>query len=386
MLSRVAALLLAAFEIACGGFSGGGSQPPPPQNPIDLPLLAPGQRVGVVYSQPPASARAAMDAAWKECLASGADTYELAAAWTDVETAPGVIDTSFVGGLLTTTQSAGLAPYLVIKTIDQSVLDLPPDLVDAAHPAELGPGIRFDSAAVKARFAAVLDALVPLLVSRGGFYLSVGNEIDAYLGARPQQAAAFAAFVQAARDRARSIEPRLAVGATVTFSAIANEPGLVALLAAASDILAFTYYPLRPDFSPYPPGVAAADFAAMRAAAAPGPLLIQEVGYPAGPAARPTAARTNCSASSSPTSSPSCAPIRRSASVPSSSLAIGGRPPSTFSRATTASSIRSSGNTSARSACASTPTATPNPPTRSCSRACGAFERARGRRELRRKA
>ena len=75
------------------------------------------------------------------------------------------------------------------------------------------------------RFAAVLDALVPLLTQRGGFYLSVGNEVDAWLTSRPHRAPGFAAFVQAARnrvhldtesdDRAQEVARLCALGARV---------------------------------------------------------------------------------------------------------------------------------------------------------------------------
>lgn len=281
-LLRLLALPLVCLLIGPGCGHDGADDPATAPDPATLPLLAAGQRVGIIYSAPAPAARATLDAAFAECIASGVDSYELAVAWSDLESSPGVVDLATLDGLLTTIQSSGLVPYLVLRTIDTVTLNLPADLADPLDGAAFRTGLGFDHPTVLARFASLLDQLVPLLVQRGGFYLSVGNEVDIWLGSRPAEVAAYATFVRAARDRAHALEPRLAVGATATFAAITDAPSLFAAVHAASDIVALTYYPLAADFSVRSPADVATDVAVMRAAVLPGPLLLQEVGYPAG--------------------------------------------------------------------------------------------------------
>ncbi|MCR9246733.1 MAG: hypothetical protein NXI31_16995 [bacterium] len=287
-----AALLVAALATGCSSKAQPGASEVPapgPTNPAaELPLLGPGQRIGLIYSAPPVTARGAMDAAWQESLARGVDGYELAIRWTDIETAPGVFDLTHLDHLLATTSAAALAPYVVLQVIDTTALTLPADLVDAGFPNELRAGLTFDSPAFSQRLATVLDALVPRLVANGGFYLAIGNEVDVWLAARPHHAPAYAALLAAMRAHSRALDPRLAIGTSVTFTGFERQPALVELLKAASDTVAFTYYPLMSNFHPRSPDVVAADFDTMRAAVAPTPLLLQEVGYPAGWSSGPT--------------------------------------------------------------------------------------------------
>ena len=278
-------LPLIPWTIACSSSS---DSVPPQVNAWELPLLPAGRHVGIIYSQPSSAAQATLDAAFSECIARGADSYELSMAWTDIETSPGVYDTGYFDNLLALTQAAGLLPYLVIKTIDTVTLNLPPDLVDAADSSELAQGLTWNDPSLLSRFEAVLDLVVPRLVQAGGFYLSVGNEVDGYLSARPAAQSDFVAFVAHSRSHVHASEERLAVGATLTFSALGNTPQLVSDLRSASDLLAWTYYPLNPDFTPQSPSVVSADIAAMRNAVAPRALLLQEVGYPAGWTGAPT--------------------------------------------------------------------------------------------------
>ena len=83
---------------------------PPTQVAWERPLLSSGPHVGVIDSEPVPAAEPVLDAAFDECIAAGADVYQLAFAWTDIEVAPGMIDTSFAESLLTTIRAAGRGP------------------------------------------------------------------------------------------------------------------------------------------------------------------------------------------------------------------------------------------------------------------------------------
>jgi len=278
--TSIALLLLATVATACSS----STTDPVPRvpSPGELPLLGPGPRVGVIYSTPAPAAQATLDAAFAGAIAAGADTYELALSWAALETSPGVIDTALLDTLLGQISGSGLVPYLNVTTIDTVQLNLPADFVDPMDSTELATGVTFADPALSARFRTLLDAVVPRLVAHGGFYLAIGNEVDAWLGARPAAVADYLTFLTAARAYARTLDDELAIGVAVQYGILATQPILFADLRVATDAVAFTYYPLNPDFSVQSPLVVPVDFAAMLAAVDPDPLLLQEVGYPAG--------------------------------------------------------------------------------------------------------
>jgi hypothetical protein len=277
-------VVLLAFAAGCGGGGGGGggSSPAPTVNAATLPLLAEPRVVGVVYSAPAPAAQAVLDADFASCISAGATTYELSVTWASLEPTPGTIDTSSLSALLTTVTSSHLVPYLVIKTIDTNQLTLPADLMDASDATKLNGSLQFDSPQVLTRFAALMDAVTPLLVGQGGFYLAVGNEVDVWLGANPTAQNAYMTFVAQARARVHLDDARLAVGATCTFGVVGAAPALLSALLAVSDAASYTYYPLNADYSVRPPTVVSGDLSALVAAAQGKQVLLQEVGYPAG--------------------------------------------------------------------------------------------------------
>jgi hypothetical protein len=264
-----------------------------PVAPVNMPLLPVGKHVTVIYSGGNPTSQATMDAAWNECIAAGVDTYELSMAWTDIEVAPGVYDTTTLDSLLSILSLGNFSTYLSITTIDTVNLNLPADLVDPANPQELAPGLTWDAPLMLSRFRTVLDLVVPRLAQNNGFFLVVGNEVDGWLAPRPAQLLPFATFVDAARQHAHGIEPRLAVGVAAQFDAVQSHPTILGALLAVTDNVPLTYYPLKSDFSVQDPSVVPGDFAAMEAAVAPRPLLIQEFGYPSGYAPVPTNGSSN---------------------------------------------------------------------------------------------
>ena len=280
----VSALLVACL-IACNSEDDGASTPPPPPPPVDaatVPLLHGGNRIGVVFSSPAPAAAAVLNAAFDEAISAGVDTYELVLSWDGIESSPGQIDVAYVSNLFDQFEAAGLDLYLNILTIDTNQLQVPGDFIDPGNSAAFAAGVGFDDPAVLSRLEVMLDAVVPLLVNEGGFYLGVGNEVDSWLSANPGHVDDYLTFVAHARDYVHSIDARMAVGVAVTFNVLQDDPLMFAELKAVSDAIAFTYYPIQGDFSVLNPSVAAADIGDMLDAVAPGPLLIQEIGYPAG--------------------------------------------------------------------------------------------------------
>ncbi len=255
----------------------------PADDPANLPLLPSELHVGIIYSPPEddPNVHVRLDAAFGDVIQSGASVYELSISWSDLEPNPGEIDTAYLESLLDILSSVHLQPYLSITTINTVKLTLPADLM-TADAYELAQNRHFDDPVITERFARLLEVVVPLLVKQGGFFISVGNEVEGWLESRPDEAPGFMGFVAAARDYTHQLEPRLAVGATITYGGVERNWEYVDDLLAVSDAAAFTYYPLNDDFSVREPSVAAADIARMVEAAGDLPVLFQEVGYPSG--------------------------------------------------------------------------------------------------------
>ncbi|HYO88027.1 MAG TPA: hypothetical protein VER79_05220 [Candidatus Limnocylindrales bacterium] len=265
----------------------------PDDGALGLPLLPQGQHVGVFYMPPEdPAAKTALDAAYGEVLQAGSSAYVLPISWAELEPSPGAIDTGAIERGLATLASLGLRPYLSITTINTVKLTLPPDLI-TANEYELADGRHFDDPVIVERFARLLDAIVPPLVAQGGFFVSVGNEVEGWLEARPDEVAGFVEFVAAARAHAHALAPGLGVGATITHGGVARGVDFLGELLAVSDAAAFTYYPLNDDFTVRDPSVAASDLAQMIAAVGDLPVLFQEVGYPSGAAPTPNNGSSN---------------------------------------------------------------------------------------------
>ena len=134
-------------------------------------------------------------------------------AWRDLEPAPGAYDfrpvEEFTRGL-TTLDCRG---YVLIKTLDTNNRTLPDDLQKRP----------FDDPAVRARFAALLRALVPKLTERID-HISLGNECDIYLGEHPDETEPFAGFVEQGRRTLRAQRPGLPVGVTTTVGGLRARP------------------------------------------------------------------------------------------------------------------------------------------------------------------
>src|SRR3954462_8953978 len=139
-------------------------------------------------SPPPASAeeqQALSLEAVQLAQEAGAGGLYQAWSWQALEPSPGSYDLdNFASTLSYLGQTRGLSMLLTIHVINTSVKEVPADL--SAEP--------FDSPLMKQRFRALLDALLPHL-DRHVLYLSIGNEVDAYLS-QSQEWVAYRSFYE----------------------------------------------------------------------------------------------------------------------------------------------------------------------------------------------
>ncbi|MDX1992102.1 MAG: hypothetical protein SF029_06920 [bacterium] len=247
-----------------------------------LPLLPPGQHVTIEYGEVAPGAEDTLDDAFFEIVQAGSDTYALSMWWSLMQPINQTVDLEELQGFLEIMRVLNLQPYFVMPTIDTVQLALPPEFVDANDSTQLAAGVHFNSSEVLESLGTLLDELVPLLMEYNTFYLSVGNEVDAWLSAHPDEIEPFLEFVSFARERVQQLAPDLAVGVTMTYGGAMTYPDLLADLIAVSDVIAFTYYPLNADFTVQDPSVVEEDMAALVEMISPMPVVLQEVGYPSG--------------------------------------------------------------------------------------------------------
>ena len=276
--------LFAAANVAASGnvAAAAPSRPTVDRSDADaLPLLPRGQTLATtLYGSanlaslsPEASAR--LDAA----IEQGLGGFTLYVDWPELELAPGEIELGSLIEVLDALDARGLAVYLNITVGDIGQYNLPADLADGA--GGLAAGRRLDDPDVLARFAALLNALVPVALQRGVFLLGVGNEIDDRLDAPgSDELSAYTVFAAAAREHVQTLAPELDVAVTLTATAVRNASPTLEAMRATVDQVAFNYAPVTADFFLRPEDEIAADFFAVLEAHGPGPVVVQELTCP----------------------------------------------------------------------------------------------------------
>jgi len=184
--------------------------------------------------------------------------------------------------LLQLVQLAGLRPLLSIATIDGFRLSLPADLVDPADGRRLAQSRSWSDPLLSERMEQLLARVLPLVSEYGGFYVSIGNEVDPLLFGSQQKTAAYARFLARARAVTRKLTPQVALGTTVRFVGLQAHPERMRQLLESCDTVALTYFPLNPDHTVQAPELAKAHLAAMQAVLGSRALILQEFGYPSG--------------------------------------------------------------------------------------------------------
>jgi hypothetical protein len=263
-MSAFCQIAASVLLLGCGG---SGSAPTKPGSG--------GQVVGMTIDTPDSSApitSQSLDAA--VALAQGAGVRGVIATytWSELEPSPGQIDVSALQSGLSYYQQKGLQIFLGIQVINTVKREVPSDLAQVA----------FDDPQFISRFHALLDAVRGAL-SGGERYISIGNEVDVYLGSQPDQWGAYTTFYSDAVSYVHAKSPQLSVGVTTTFSGYsAGNPAAVQALNAASDVVILTYYPLQGDSQVIAATAPATDLPMMISLAGNKPVVLQEAGFPSG--------------------------------------------------------------------------------------------------------
>jgi hypothetical protein len=203
----------------------------------------------------------------------GARGTYVAFTWSQLEPRPGRYRLGEIAGLRTLARERGLKLLVNLAVVNGTIRETPGDLADEP----------FDSPRLIGRFRRLVAAIRPFL-ARYVVFLSVGNEVDLYLGRRDSAWGAYRRFYARAVAALHAAAPRLKVGVSTTFAGTTRTfPRLVTRLNAASDVEIVTYYPLARSLAVRPPAAPRQDFPRLLRLAGKRPLVFQEVGYPSSP-------------------------------------------------------------------------------------------------------
>lgn len=264
-MRRAVTCLLLVIAAACGSASDsptGGSNPSGSPKPNVLAISPSTQHI------PPTTDEVL--AAYDAPLSIGARGFFASFRWSELETTPGHIDVSPLRGTLQTAIGKGYTKILVgIQVINTNQNETPADL----------RAVAFDSSLMITRFHALLDQVIPLLGSQVA-YLSIGNEVDAYLGPTNKWTS-YRGFFEDARSYVKQRVPGVAVGVTTILDG-ARGPWKtqVQSLYTNADIAIFTYYGQDSQFHALPSSSAITALDDMLSLANGKPVIVQEFGQP----------------------------------------------------------------------------------------------------------
>jgi hypothetical protein len=189
--------------------------------------------------------------------------------WSQIEPTTGALDvTQAADDLRMTSRWFGYTTLLGIQVLNTTAKETPADLLD----------VSFDDPQMLERFEALFEALLPHL-NDNVTYLSIGNEVDVYLAAHPEEWDSYRVFYEAAVAYIHEVAPSLQVGVTFTFGGAKTYPQEFARLNAASDVVILTYYPSTDGFTFDNAAAPLEDFPRMVAMAESRPVILQEVGF-----------------------------------------------------------------------------------------------------------
>lgn len=204
---------------------------------------------------------------------AGAKGAFLSLPWSRLEPSPHRYNAADLRSLALHSRTRGLKLLVGLIAINTTAREVPRDLA----------GVAWDSPRMIARFRALVDALRPHL-DANVTYVSLGNEVDMYLGKRPGEWASYGRFYADAVAYLHTVAPHVEVGVTTTYAGtVRKHVRKVAALNRPSDIEIVTYYPVAGKFSVRAPRSPRADFPKLVKAAGRRPVVFQEIGYPSSP-------------------------------------------------------------------------------------------------------
>ena len=158
-----------------------------------------------------------------------------------------------------------------IKPIDTTVKCVPIALVNR----------KFDDPQMINQWELMLQMVLPLL-PKNVKAISLGNEVDVYLGNHPDEVAGYLNLVKSSRTFLRGAGLKTPVGVITTFDGLQRRPELVKQIQSNFDVTMMTYYPVDQKFEVMPMEDVGKHFDSMLAVSGSKPLFLTEIGCPSG--------------------------------------------------------------------------------------------------------
>jgi len=175
---------------------------------------------------------------------NGINIFGMSPEWNILEPAPGnySLQDNLIHPLtLLDRDESKLESYiLVLKMIDTNIKLVPNDL----------DNLDFDTPVMTNRFSLLLENIfnhVPSIERVS--HLLLGNEIDGFLSANPDQIQKFKTFYTAAVQKIHALNPKVKVGTIISFHASRYNPPLYETFKDIGDFICYTYYPTNEQIS-----------------------------------------------------------------------------------------------------------------------------------------
>ena len=214
------------------------------------------------------------DDAFNIAKSAGNEFVTLTLDWDTVETSPGVYDDTWLDVANLYYPAQGMKLALILSSADT---------VNDRRPADLRM-LAWNDGSVVQRYKNLIDHALSRLPAVDLMLLSIGSEVDVFLGADTENWTEYTDFYnQTSAYVKNKVSPLTTVGVKTTFDGtVTNRTTLVQALNASSEAIFITYYPLNADFTVKNPNVVNADFSSLIALYPGRKILFLEAGYPSG--------------------------------------------------------------------------------------------------------
>lgn len=213
------------------------------------------------------------DSAFKIAKAIGIQSVPMLLTWKQIETSPNNYGNEFldIANVYYPAQNVGLN-LIIAGPINTNVKEMPDDLANKA----------FDDPEVIERYQKMIGFAVSRLPDTKIFSISIGNEIDRFLGKDENLWAQYIDFFQKVKMGLKIKYPGIMFGSTVTHEAmLETSKDQVKALNLQSDAVMLTYYPMD-NFQVKDPSAVNADFDEMTGMFSGKIIYVKEIGYPSG--------------------------------------------------------------------------------------------------------
>lgn len=204
---------------------------------------------------------------------AGLEVIEISVQWDNSESKPGKFTDTWLKIANQYYPATNTKVALSLNPIDTNNLRLPTHLKNK----------RFNDPEVVRDYKAWIDFTAALLPNSAVSYVSIGNEVDIYLGESKNKWQEYSDFFCQVAPYARGKFPKAVIGSEITFDGTIRWTDKAQQLNKCSDVALVSYYPFEQGgFLVSEPGTVNSDFKKIVAMYPGKKIYFSEIGYPSG--------------------------------------------------------------------------------------------------------